>query len=222
MQPHMRNIDEIAARRYMRRHDRDAHSHTAPPWPLAGRGGRARLIVAFDRHLRPRITRRISPEIRRGIRFSRRHLLRRGLGHVQDGENRRARRFRLHRIGMRAPAAAPSAGRNRAAHRRPQGRAGDARGVRAILAVQAAQARSARRPRLAGARPRPRVLRAAPCHHPEGDQGAVCEGAGHEGGGPLRRLPPRRHRRLCALVRRRPSRTGASGRSGLWPRRDPP
>jgi hypothetical protein len=49
MEPHARDIDESAMRRYMRRHDRDAHSHTAPPWPLSGRGGRARLIVTCGR-----------------------------------------------------------------------------------------------------------------------------------------------------------------------------
>jgi len=81
MRPHARIIDESAARRYMRRHDRDAHSYKAPPWPLSGRGGRARLIVTCGRGSRGAF----SPEIRRGIRFSRRHLLRRGLGHVQAG-----------------------------------------------------------------------------------------------------------------------------------------
>jgi hypothetical protein len=49
MQPHARDIDEIPMRRYMRRHDRDAHTHPAPPWPLSGRGGRARLIVTCGR-----------------------------------------------------------------------------------------------------------------------------------------------------------------------------
>ena len=44
---------------------------------------------------------------------------------------------------------------------------------RAVLALRAAEARPARRARLAGARPRPRVLRAAPCDHPEGHQAAV-------------------------------------------------
>ena len=45
----------------------------------------------------------------------------------RKGESRRARRVGLHRLRAGAPAAAPSARRARAADRRPQGRAGDAR-----------------------------------------------------------------------------------------------
>ena len=63
--------------------------------------------------------------------------------------------------------------RARAAHRRPPGRAGDARGVSAVLAVQAADARLDRKRRLEEGRARSRVLRAAACHHAEGDR-AIC------------------------------------------------
>jgi hypothetical protein len=46
------NIDEIARRRYRRRHDRNTHFRSAPPQPLPGRGGEARLIVTCGRGFR--------------------------------------------------------------------------------------------------------------------------------------------------------------------------
>ncbi len=60
--------------------------------------------------------------------------------------------------------------RDRAAHRRPPRRAGDARGVPAVLAVQAADARLDRWRRLEEGRARSGVLRAAARHHAEGDK----------------------------------------------------
>ena len=60
--------------------------------------------------------------------------------------------------------------RARAAHRRPQGRAGDARGVPAVLAIRIADAGLDRKRRLEEGRARSRVLRAAARDHAEGDQ----------------------------------------------------
>ena len=99
-----------------------------------------------------------------------------------QSEDRRSRRLRLHRLGTGAPAAAPSARRDRAAHGRPPGRAGDARGVSAVLAVQAAEARLDRKHRLEEGRARSRVLRAAACHHAEGDERSAGQGAEDQGG----------------------------------------
>jgi len=56
----------------------------------------------------------------------------------KESKDRRARRIRLHRVGMRAPAAAPSAGRDRAADGGSPGRAGDARRISASAFVWAA------------------------------------------------------------------------------------
>ena len=80
---------------------------------------------------------------------------------------------------------------------------------------------------------RSRVLRAAACHHAEGDQGAAGAGAGHQGGRSVGRFPARRHRRpmpngtATSTMRRTcrkkrstasPKSTGArSRRRGWWP-----
>ena len=91
--------------------------------------------------------------------------------HDQQSQDRRARRVRLYRRRARAAAAPPSGGRDRAAHRRPPRRAGDARrcfrssrriALPTLVAIEGIDWRRRR--------PRPRLLRAAACHHPEGDQ----------------------------------------------------
>ena len=139
----------------------------------------------------------------------------------RQGQGRRARRVRLHRLRTGAPAAAPSARRACAAHRRPQGRAGDARGVSAIRAVQAAEARLDRKHRLEEGRARSRVLRAAACDDAEGDRRSPRQGAEDQGGRPLGRLPAARRRGLREVVRPRASRAEAPARGGLRPGRGP-
>ena len=91
------------------------------------------------------------------------------MAHHQS-EDRRARRLRLYRLGAGAPAAAASARRDRAAHRRPPRRAGDGGGVSAVLALRRCRSCVDRRHRLGRRRARPDLLRAAACHHAEGDQ----------------------------------------------------
>ncbi len=72
-----------------------------------------------------------------------------------------------------------------------------------------------RRAGLEGGRARSGVLRAAACDHAEGAEGAAGQGAGHQGGRSVGRLPAERHRSLCALVRPRASRAGTAEGGGL-------
>ena len=67
-----------------------------------------------------------------------------------------------------------------------------------------------RRARLGEGRARRRVLRAAACHHAEGDQGASGQGADDQGGRPVSRLPAGRHGGLCEMVRPRAPCAGAA------------
>ena len=77
-----------------------------------------------------------------------------------------------------------------------------------------------RRHRLGRRRARSRLLRAAARHDAEGDQGSAGEGAGDQGRRSVGRLPARRYRRLCALVRPRASRAGVAEGGGLRPDRN--
>ncbi len=134
-------------------------------------------------------------------------------------ENRRAGRLRLHRLGAGAAAAAPSQCRACAADRRPQGRAGDARGVSAVLAVQAAEAGVHRRCRLEEGGARSGVLRAAARHHAEGGERSSGQGAEDQGGRSQRRLPAARPSGLREVVRPRASRAEAPEGGGVRPGR---
>ena len=72
---------------------------------------------------------------------------------------------------------------------------------------------------LEDARPRSRLLRAAARRDAEGHQGSAREGAAHQGRRSVGRLPARRSRRLCALVRPRASRAGTAEGGGVRPHR---
>ena len=83
--------------------------------------------------------------------------------------------------------------RDRAAHRRPPRRAGDARGVSAVLAVQAAEARLDRRASIGAKAALDLAFCALPhAHHAEGGERSSGQGAEDQGGRPVRRLPAAR------------------------------
>ena len=72
----------------------------------------------------------------------------------------------------------------------------------------------------AGAAARSDLLRAAPWHHAEGDPADRRDAAGEQGRRSVGRFPAFRPRRLCALVRPRPScaRAAAAARCTAWSR----
>ena len=130
-------------------------------------------------------------------------------------KNRRARRLRLYRRGTGAAVAAPSAGRDRIAYRRPARRQADGGGVSAVLALCAADADGDRGRRLEGAGARSGVLRAAARHDAKGHQGSDGAGAGYQSRRSLGRFPAGRSRRLCTLVRPRAFRARTAERRRL-------
>ena len=140
-----------------------------------------------------------------------------------QSQDRRARRLRLYRRGAGAAARCViRASRSRCS---PPTAAPGRRCARCFRSSRRSICRSsssiegidwARR------RPRSRVLRAAACDDAEGDQGPARQGADHQGGRSLRRLPSRRPGRLCALVRPRAPRARAAEGGGLRPDRGLP
>ena len=214
----------MAGRAIARAHDDNDHhaTHAAPPCS-GGTSARSRVIVL------------VPPDEVRGTllliqprQFSLSSLLADREKERPWPTRLRSRRMSVCSVRPATPAQSSCAcssatpGRDRAPHRRPAGRAGDAPGVSAVLPLCAAASAVDREHRLEGRRPRPDLLRAAACHHPESSRADLRRATRDQGGRPLRRFPAGRYRRLRPLVRPRASRARVAAARRLRPGRGLP